>query len=268
MDNSSHLAAHFLRRTVVDVDAAVVGISRERWVTIPRNTGYFESARTLMRNSRFDVLPIDDRGSVKRFLHTKKWNDYSEIVESDIRHCDVISFDTGIRDVIKAFAKEEQNFFFLVSERTIQGLISIGCLNCRQVRVYLYSLLSDLEVSLGNYISKNLSEEELIEFVIGSGSSRSNADIKKRFIEDKAKGVDVPFVEYLYLTDLQNVMVKKKFVNQLGMSSTSAKKVLGALTEFRHRVAHPIRSILATDNPAAELWKRIDQIEALLFALA
>ena len=71
--------AAFLRESVVEVDAAVVGISRARWTAIDGNKATEERATAIMRKKRFDVLPITDREEVKRYFRTDKWNCYSSI---------------------------------------------------------------------------------------------------------------------------------------------------------------------------------------------
>lgn len=83
----------FRRQGVVDVDAAVVGISRSRWVAVTEETPEAE-ARALMRQSGFDVLPIDGDGRVKAFFATRDWGNYTEVERASLRHSDVIPFST------------------------------------------------------------------------------------------------------------------------------------------------------------------------------
>jgi hypothetical protein len=59
---------------------------------------------------------------------------------------------TPLKDMIQKFVVESRNFYFLDNEDSVVGLISIANLNCRQVKVYLYSLLSELEIKLGDLL--------------------------------------------------------------------------------------------------------------------
>jgi hypothetical protein len=259
--------AHFLREGVVDINAAVVGVSKTRWTAIEESDATKENAIAIMKQHRFDVLPVVEGEEVKRYFYTDKWNNFSSISEETITHRDVIPFHTHIRDVIKGFASESRNFHFLTNERRIVGLISVVNLNCRQVKVYLFSLLSELEVSLGKFIAENIPEEQLLNMTLGEKVTEKHEDVKKRYQADKAKGVEVPFVEYLYFSDLANIVIKKGLHEKLGYSRTLFEKNFGSLTDFRNVVAHPARSIITDEHSVKKLWERIDRIEEALFTL-
>lgn len=213
-----------------------------------------------MRKQRFDILPIVSGTEVKKYFRTDKQNDYSSISEKSINHQDVIPFHTHIRDVIKGLASESRNFYFLHNERRIVGLISDVNLNCRQVKVYLFSLLSELEIRLGHFITEHILEDELVKLTFGK-------DVKEHYEEDKMKGKDVPFVEYLYLSNLINIIVKQKLCAQLGYSQTAFGEELGSLNNLRNDVAHPVHSIITERDTVKKLWERIDRVEKALFVL-
>jgi hypothetical protein len=78
---------------------------------------------------------------------------------------------------------------------------------------------------------------------------------------------DVCFVEYLYLSDLINIILKKKLCGRLGYSQTLFKNKLGALNDLRNAVAHPACSIITDKHPVDKLWERIDRVEEALFVL-
>ena len=116
--------AHFLRESVVDINAAVVGISKARWEAVEIAEATTELALDKMKNHRFDVLPVTKDAEVEGYFCTNKWNDFSSVSYKKITHRDVISFHTNLRDVIKGFALESRHFYFLANERRIVGLIS------------------------------------------------------------------------------------------------------------------------------------------------
>ncbi len=70
---------HFLRESVVDINAAVVGVSSTRWTSIPANATSDQAAE-LMRDNRFDTLPIGNPEDVKEYFQTQVWSDYSSVV--------------------------------------------------------------------------------------------------------------------------------------------------------------------------------------------
>lgn len=259
--------AQFMREGVVDINAAVVGISKVRWTCITEREATNEQAAAIMRQQRFDILPIVNDAEIKKYYRTHKWNDYSSISQDTITYRDVIPYHTHIHDVIKALAIESRNFFFLHNERRIVGLVSVANLNCRQVKVYLFSLLSELEVRLGNFISSHVSEDVLLKMTFETKEKEKHEEVMKRYQQDKKTGSDASFVEYLYLSDLINIIIKQKLYDQLGYSRTRFENRLGSLNELRHAVAHPARSIVTDKHPVEKLWERIDRVEEALFIL-
>jgi hypothetical protein len=268
MTISPHEDAHFLREGVIDINAAVVGISKARWMGIEESEGTEEQAAAIMRLHRFDILPIVDGAEVKKYFYTDEWNDYSSISQKPVTHRDVLPFHTHIRDVIKGLAVESRDLYFLHNERRIVGLISVANLNCRQVKVYLFSLLSELEVRLADFIAKHISEDELLKMIFGAKEREKYEKVKERYQEDKMAGNDAHFVEYLYLSDMINIIAKQKLYEQLGYQSrTCFAKNLGSLNDLRHAVAHPSRSIVTDKHSVEKLWDRIDRVEEALFLL-
>ena len=140
----------FRRETVVSVDAAVVGISRDRWVALKEGTDSLEEAQRIMASNSFDVLPVVSNGRrVVSYYRTRHWNRFDAIDSARVTYADLLPFDTRIREVIRGLAERKRLFFFLTYEAEIVGLISVANLNARQVQVYLFGLLSELEKRLG-----------------------------------------------------------------------------------------------------------------------
>ena len=258
---------YFQRESVVDINAAVVGVSSSKWKYLGEDEADENKAIALMKENRFDILPIMKEASIREYYQTNSWNNYNSVSRKYITHDDIIYFQTHIRDVIKGLANESRLFYFLGNEHKIVGLISVVNLNCRQIKIYLFSLLSELEIRLGNFIADNVTRDELMKITFDSTIKDKHEDVKARYTSDKAKGYDVPFVEYLYLSDLINVMIEKRLYSKLGYSRTFFEKHFGSLNEFRHNIAHPARSIINRADSVNKLWNKIDHIEEALFKL-
>lgn len=252
----------FLKNNVVDIDAAVVGVSKTRWVNISEQEANLSQAQEMMSRHRFDVLPIvANDGSIKEYFHTKTWNDYSSIEQKKIDYNDVISFRTPLRSLIRDFAKEKRLFYFLANEERIVGLVSVANLNCRQVRTFIFSLISELEVRLSQFISSVMSETEILSSGIGENS-------KKRYNSDKEEGLDPELMEYLYLSDLINIIGKRNLFNVLDYpSKTKLQDSLGRINCLRNQAAHPTRSLITNADSIGKLWDKIEIIERCLFRL-
>ena len=260
--------ARFLRETVVDVDAAVVGISSERWTKIDAAEATPERAQQVMQAHRFDVLPVVGPTSVREYFRTAVWGDYSAIERRSVSHRDLLPISSPIREVIRGFATEARDFYFLASERRVCGLVSVVNLNCRQVGVWLFSLLSELETELAAFLTAHAPEADLLAQELGPEASRQAQETRARYDTDRAKGVDVPLVEYLYLSDLINSIAKRKLFDRLGYESRSAfEKHFNPMNDLRTRVAHPVRSLVTDPDSCGKLWSTLEDVEQALFSL-
>src|SRR5690348_16205841 len=125
----------FQRSIVDDISAAVVGISKARWVSLDATEASEEKAAEIMRKNRFDVLPITSNLEVKEFFHTRQWNNYSSISRSEITPADIVPTSMHVRDVIKSFVDRARLYYFLESRKGVAGLISVANLNSRPVKL-------------------------------------------------------------------------------------------------------------------------------------
>ncbi len=256
---------HFSREIVVDINAAVVGISRNRWISIPFNEANENNAQRVMKQKGFDVLPIENGDPVNEYFCTKMWNDYSSIMRQRITHRDIIPFQTHIRDVIRSLAIEQRLFYFLSAENNIVGLISVINLNSRQVQIYLFSLLCELETLLARFLTFKIPEEQIKNLLKAKSSKKRYKDIVNRYEQDRSQGTDAAFVEYIYLSDLLRIM-EDGFWKELEISEESWNELQG-IKEWRNRVAHPVQSLIRMPEAIGRLWITLDRVEEALFQL-
>lgn len=252
----------FLKNNVVDVDAAVVGVSKTRWVAVSEQEASSEKAQAIMTQCRFDVLPITASNEIVReYFHTRNWSDYNSIERKEIDYSDVVSFRIPLHSLIKSFAKEQRLFYFLENEGRIVGLVSVVNLNCRQVRTFIFSLVSELEIRLSQFINSVMNEAEILDSGVGK-------DIKERYDSDKEKGLEPDLMEYLYLSDLINLIAKKHQYKVLAYESrTKFEDALGPINALRNEAAHPTRSLITSAESVSKLWDKIEIVERCLFRL-
>jgi hypothetical protein len=261
---------HFLIENVVNVTAAVIGISKQRWEALKDREANAVKAREIMAERRFDILPIVSDSGVKEYFRADMWNDYSSISKRQIYDNDIINFTTPLRDLIHRLAAESRHFFFLGNETEVVGLVSVVDLNSRQVKVYFYNLLSELEIRLGRFLASKVTEGELLGMELGNtkeanGGKNSYEESKRCYEKDLKSGVESSFIEYLYLSQFIKIIVKKDLHSALGYSRKSEfNSELGSLNDLRNQVAHPNRSIIIDANSVERLWKQITMIEKVL----
>lgn len=258
--------ARYRRHNVVDVDAAVVGISRRRWTSLPPSLDEADEARRVMAEHRFDVLPVDGP-EVSAFYVTKDWGDYGVVDRREVGANDRLPYDTPLREVIRLFAGGDgRHFFFLSGEgNEVTGLITVANLNCSQARVYVFGLLVELEVTLANYVQHEERAGRVSEAALFACAPDAAVG---RYVKESREGMDRHLVEYLYLSNLINVVERTGLHESLGHGKKPFKEAFGRLNDFRNRVAHPVRSLVEHPDEAGRLWAAIQAAEDALGRLS
>lgn len=254
----------FLRTISVEVDAAMIGIGRSRWVGIKPEEASTQKAIAMMKQGRFDVLPIDPGDSYPIYDYFSTSQPHCWITETvkkhSLNHSDVISAQTPIIDLIEKLVREHRSFFFLTYANKIAGLVSLVNLNSREVRVYLYSLICEFETRLIRLLKKSQLSEDLI-------LAEMKPSAKDSYHQDKDSGYDNEITEYLYLSDLLEIIRKNDLYKTMGYSGTNQFKKLNSLNELRNQIMHPQRSLVNNEASLQQLWHRIDRLQDVLFRL-
>ncbi len=254
----------FLRQNVVEVYAATIGINRAKWISI--NNNKYDAALSIMRKNRFDILPIESATNITGYYRTNTWGNFTDITELSVSYKDVVACDMRLYDLIKSFANDNRHFYFLVNENRITGLISIAHLNARQVKIYLFGLLSELEIEVGTLIADSISNTQLIELISTIVSPEKYIKIQEHFLEDQQQGVERSYIEYLYLPDLVKIIKIVDLYEKFGFKKKQVDDFNGLVT-LRNMVAHPMKSLVSDLKSVQKLWERINRIEDILFRL-
>lgn len=262
---------YFLDEGNVKISAASVGISRQRWSCIKENEISNGKYIDIMKSNRFDQLPIiSNNGSVNEYFKTTNPNDFTLVEKLKITYDDIIPLDTNIKDVIDKFVNIERNFYFLSFYRNISGLITLGNLNCKQVQIFLFSLVCELERELGYFLNTNKSNIEIENWMISNIKS-GNPDDKFLLILNNYKNLikfdlENQLTEHLYLVDFFEIISDLELYKILNFSKTKWNSY-SSINELRKRVAHPTRNIIDKGNSIFDLKNKLNKIDDLLFRL-
>lgn len=244
------------------VNAAMVGISDQCWeYVVESEVGDEVCIRSRMRTKRFDVMPIVSSGETREYFVTATWNDYSTIVRKPIIAEDLIPYDTDLRELIRRFAIDNRHFYFLSGPKSVVGLVSVANLNCRQVKVFLYNLIAELEINMAGLVARALSDVDLL--AMAESRREGFTESLKYYDEAKCEGVDALFVEYLTLPTMINIGITLGLHKEVGYSRNSFKK-LGRLRSLRNVVAHPVRSLITNPSSCMKLWEKLQLVEEFL----
>ena len=252
-----------------EIHAAIVGISKEDWISAKFNEGS-QDAAYIMSKYQFDILPkVNKDGKVDTFYHTKSWGVYSKenINIKKIELTDKIYYLTNIKDVIRQLYENGRNYFFLTNLSEVVGLITISNLNCKHISLYYYNLMNTLERKLGKFIHQKLTTESILQCLEKIGKDRdipSALDTVRRFKDDANKGLDGSIIEYLYLSDLFILASEHHLYRLLGYKNHEEfEKGAGKLKQLRNAISHPNKSLVKGPESLNNLWKSAIKIDEL-----
>lgn len=262
---------YFLDEGQVNITVASVGISKKRWACVNEKDIIKGEHIDLMKSNRFDHLPIvSENDNVYEFFKTEKPNDFSNIVRHQIKHDDIIPLDTNIKEIIERFASTKRSFYFLSYHKNVSGLITLGNLNCKQVQIYIFSLICDLERALSDFVNSELTNQDIESWIKSKMKSEEPANkfnlIMGHFNQLVDTDLENQLTEHLFLVDFFEIINKFNLNEKLNYSKTKLEQ-LSSINELRKRIAHPTRSLLDNDNNIIKLKERLDKVNDLSFRL-
>lgn len=270
---------YFLDESKVVITAASVGVSNKRWESIKEDEDDGKMHIRKMVKNRFDHLPIiPNNGVITEYYKTKTSDNFDEIERHTISYEDIMPLDTNIETIIEKFYKEKRSFYFLSFNKNISGLITVGNLNCKQVQIYVFSLICELERELALFLNYHLSHEDILNWLKEKSESFEKANQDDECKQNKyyniieqydslvKKGLENSLTEHLFLVDFFNLICDKEIHVHLSLSKRGWK-VYSSINELRHKIAHPTRSLLDKNHTIDKLGKRLAKMKELLFRL-
>lgn len=262
---------YFLDEQDPKITAASVGISAKRWYSISENIQDIAVVKSMMKEQRFDHVPItSEKGKVKTFHTTIVRNNFDEIETCPIRVDDIIELDTPIREVIDKFHHYNRDFYFLAKGNQVEGLITLGNFNCRQVKIYLYSLVCRLEITLGEFVKNKMTNNEVVDYVSERAKSQTNRGkyqtMLKSYYSLVERDLENSIIEHFYFDDFFALIHEKKYYEILLYSEIEWERIKKIKT-IRNRIMHPTKSLLDFDYKLIDLTKHLKMIDDILFRL-
>ncbi len=247
--------APYRREHIVDVDAAVVGISCDDWSKLtPAEAGDPDAARRRMEQLQFDVMPVvDGDAPISEYLATERWGDFATVQRHPIAASDMLPQRTPLDEVVREFAEGGRLFFFLTRYGRVTGLVTVAHLNGRQSRVFFYSLISELEMAMARLIRRAV---ETGPTTIADVVATMRPNVRKAYEAQRDQDVEADPTEYFYLNDLTTAVYKLGLHRELGFSGRAAfEDPLNRLVKLRNRVAHPARALVDSPERVSKLWR-------------
>ena len=241
-----------------------------------------EERLRVMEDREFDVIPMLqgkdlETGRITDYLDQETMKQkigegyrYCKNASREIGEEDLVKEDLRVEDVMSKFAyrtdKPKVPFFVVSSDQKIVGLITLADLDKMAIKMYLFALISELELSLLKIISKRYKELKEIctcKYCLNrrqarEGRKKSQKPLSKDSLEE---------YYYLYTKELMHVIIKSDIRGQI---QKRAKRVLTLsdcddIAKLRNTVAHP-KPLVSGKFPINRLIKVRKLIKDLIFA--
>jgi hypothetical protein len=248
--------------TMLNITAGEIGINKEKWESVPASCTKIK-AQNKMKELRFDNLPIiGSNGTVIKFWKTTTDGVYKSIKEHNIDYIDTVKSDINFETLIDEFYKNNKNHFFIISNSEVIGLVTISDMNNKLSRLYLYSIISELEILLVEFINKELTELEILEYL----TSKNKTEIIERYEKEKKYNIETSITNHLYFIDILKIIKLYELDKKLILFENNWIKYY-TINNLRNDIMHSTNNIINSMNCVKKLKIRIAMINELLFKL-
>ncbi len=215
-----------------------------------------------MESEDFDVIPVDDGGSINRYF--MRQDDGPPSLET-VKIADVVSADLPLLELFEHFANSDRRFYLTLGGRRIDGIATCADLNKVAVRVLIYAILNRLELLLKELVEAHCDDSRWMAFL----SEPSRKNVQERLEEARRGSVELVPTAYLDLSDFLAIC-KQTPQAWLALGVESKNELnsrYGALVALRHDVAHPVRPLVTASEGVNQTWKRIDSARRAIATL-
>lgn len=246
---------HFEYNPIIDLTAAQIGINKWYWETIDSEDE--DMAKAMMKEKRYDVLPIKElNGKVNKSFTTRNWNQYENLNLTKIDSSNSIYYRLSFIELIKKFKTEKTHFYFLINNNEVLGLVSYVNINCQAVYTYLYQVIADMEQSIANLLKEHINQNDILALFENSEDKHIH-EVLYTFNTTISEGSDNSIFEHMYLQTVGITLGKfyNKLPEQYRILNKYTRKFSanGIYNLLRNKVMHPVCPILNDSESISEI---------------
>lgn len=206
-----------------------------------------------MARNDFDILPVDDGDSISRY-YERQAHDLPCLKQVAV--ADVVGADLSLLEVIQHFAESGRWFYLTLGGRRIDGIVTRADLNKPAVRVLIYAILNRFELLLGEVVEDHYKDTSWLPLL----GWDSQAKVEQRLAGARSKNMELHPIAYVDLPDLVRICAKTPDARRtLGVDSEEGfRSHYVPLVGLRHKIAHPVRSLVTAARDVRRLRERID----------
>ena len=222
-----------------------------------------KAIEVIERMRAYDVLPVISSGRIQFFvrktrIEKKIKTDGSakvQEIKEEILHEHMISED----EKIDSFLSSEQDFFFVIKQEKVSGIVTYADLNKWPSKTFFYIVISRFEQLLIEAIENmNLSQRELEKYIGFWGVWGALG----RHEQEKRGNVHLSLVQCLNTSDLVNIACKNTRIREiLGYKTKNqAEKHLNPIVNLRNRIMHAGHSLIESKDDVKKRKEQCDTI--------
>jgi hypothetical protein len=257
---------HFRRTQSAEPTAATIGINRAEWFAHKPAMSRQEVLNTML-DKRYDIVPIERKtGEVEQYFVFD--NDGSLKIQKIDFGKDTAYYLLHVADLIKLMIKNDKTHYFLVSykdEKSILGLVSLSNFNCKEFYIYMYGLISYVEMELARLL-QNFSEKEAFKILDKYALNNDEltlqlSNVNDRLDKDRYNNNETSYLDYLYLNQLLFIVSQSDYLNNMEYRKADDLLVgTGILRDVRNIIAHPVKSLVSNMEDLANLYVALNKI--------
>lgn len=272
-----------IRTTSLEVFKKVVSIIRASSIMTPRAefeyckpNDLLDEKLQIMKNRRFDIIPILKGTDLKtgEFHEYLSQENIEKKIKQGFKYCkdaltkieegDQIQEDLPMEEVIRKFSFRKDKsmipFFLIDTNNQVTGLITLADLDKVAVKIYLFALISELELSLLEIISKNYDKFREVckcKYCVRKRKARKNYMHSHDNLEE---------YYYLYMKELIHIIIKSESFceTQRKVKNVMLRKGYGEIVKLRNAITHP-KPLVSDKFPISKLTRILDLIKNLTF---
>lgn len=204
------------------------------------------SVKKFMEDKDYDVIGIRENGFISGYVKKVELSDgiiSDYLIHFNKNKNEIFSETTSLIDVFKSFKNLERIFVLTLGE--IGGIVTRGDLQKITIRMWLFSLISLIEMQLlriireyypGECWKRNISDKRLKE-------------ANKLFLQRQASDVAIDLLDCVQFCDKRDIILKnKQIIERLGFNDKLIYRFLKDLEILRNSLAHA-QNIIAGELP-------------------
>jgi hypothetical protein len=236
------------------LDRLVAGNIAESLISFDENSDAHIVHKFLQKN-RFDVVGIRVEGITSGFvnrdkLRKGKCSDFlNQFEESQI-----VEFSHPIESIIEPLLKHQFLFVKTISE--VDGIITIADLEKQPLRMWLFGIISLLEMEMTKLISKKFLDDKWIRYINKSRMEKARELYKCRV----EKNSEIDFLSCLQFCDKVTIITKATLIRGSKYSKVQLRRVLKDTEDLRNQLAHSNDIVSQFHSRLGSLLLEIEEI--------